>query len=120
MLRQILAALSGQSLSRIAARPADFWMKVKTRWRHNPGFVAAAAAGTIGIVLAIVLGVQGGLRLLDDPEPGDDVAGDSSAADLGDSDGDLSGGARDELRDLFNEPEAPSRAPRRPARCRIH
>jgi uncharacterized repeat protein (TIGR01451 family) len=116
VLRQVLAALFGQSLTRIAARPADFWMKVKTRWRHNPGFVAAAAAGTIGIALAIVLGVQGGLRLLDDPEPGDDLATDSST-ELGDADGGLSGGAQSDLRDLFEESEPPVRAPRRPARA---
>jgi hypothetical protein len=117
VFRQILAALTAQSLSRIAARPAEFWMKVKSRWRQNPGFVAAAAAGTIGIGLAIVLGIQGGLRLLDDPEPGDDLAGDSSSTDLGDPDGDLSGGVRNDLRDLFNEPEPPARPPRRPVRA---
>jgi uncharacterized repeat protein (TIGR01451 family) len=114
--RQILAALSAQSRSRIAAWPAELWMKVKTRWRHNPGFVAAAAAGSIGLVLAIVLGIQGGLRLLDDPEPGDDVANDSSSTELGDPDAGLSGGVGDELRNLFDDPEAPTRAPRRPAR----
>jgi uncharacterized repeat protein (TIGR01451 family) len=116
VFRQILAALTGQSLSRLAARPADFWMKVKSRWRQNPGFVAATAAGTIGIGLAIVLGIQGGLRLLDDPEPGDDLASDAST-DLGDADGGLAGGAQSDLRGLFDEPEAPARAPRRPARA---
>src|SRR5262245_14214301 len=80
VLRQILAALTAQSLSRIAGRPAEFWMKVKSRWRQNPGFVAAAAAGTIGIGLAIVLGTPGGLRLRDVLEPGDHLANDSSPA----------------------------------------
>src|SRR5262245_830602 len=91
-------------------------MKVKSRWRQNPGFVAAAAAGTIGIGLAIVLGVQGGLRLLDDPEPGDDVTSDSSS-DLGEADGSLAGGPQNDLRNLFDEPETPARASRRPARA---
>src|SRR5262245_39599173 len=116
VLRQILAALTAQSLSRIAAPPAEFWMKVKSRWRQNPGFVAAAAAGTIGIALAVVPGIQGGLKLLDDPGPGDDLASDSSTH-LGDADGSLAGGPQNDLRNLFDETETPARAPRRPARA---
>jgi hypothetical protein len=61
---------------------------MKSRWRHNPGFLAAAAAGSIGLLLAVVLGLQGAFRLLDDTPTGEDLSDDSLTAFPGDKSGD--------------------------------
>ncbi len=86
MLKTILDAFSWHSLQRMPALSAEFWSKVKVRWRHNAGFVAAAAAGSIGLVLAVVLGIQGAYRLLEGEPAGDDLTEGSPSAVLGDPD----------------------------------
>jgi hypothetical protein len=84
VLKTILAAFTWHSLKRMPALPAEFWSKFGDRWRHNPGFVAAAAAGSLGLVLAIVLGIQGAFRLLDGEPAADDPTDSSSSMALGD------------------------------------
>jgi hypothetical protein len=69
------------------------------RWRHNPGFIAAAAAGSIGLVLAFVLGLQGAWRFLDGEPADDDLLYGSAPITLGDPDDGL--GSR---RDLDPDP----------------
>src|SRR5262245_46948636 len=64
----MLSLFSRQSLSRMSASASEIWNGLTTRWRRNPGFVTAAAAGSIGLALAVLLGIQGALRLFD-PDP---------------------------------------------------
>jgi hypothetical protein len=116
VLKTILAAFTGHSLQRMSALPADFWSKVKVRWRHNPGFLAAAAAGSIGLVLAIVLGIQGAFRIVDNEPTGDDLAYESPSAALGDPDNDFAGKGSDGI-DPWDDPGVtPDRKFARPAR----
>jgi hypothetical protein len=62
-----------------------FWSRATSRWQQNPGFVAAAAAGSIGLLLTIVLGLQGAIRLLDDTSRTDEVVDDSLPSSSDDS-----------------------------------
>lgn len=95
---------SWRSIREIPAALIELWLRLRVRWHHNPGFVAAAVAGSIGLVLAVVLAVQGGLRLLEENPAGDGLNEDYPSAVLGatfDSDADAT--------DPFSEEGARSR-----------
>src|SRR5262249_13955742 len=82
-------------------------------WRHNPGFVAAAAAGSLGLVLALGLVIHGGLRLLSGTPEDTDLPEETSTDDLGEAGG---------LPVAFGDPDAPlaesNSAARRAARSK--
>jgi hypothetical protein len=91
---------------------AERWLWLRVRWRHNPGFVAAAAAGSIGLILALGLVIQGGIRLLSDTAAVDEVEEDSPAVVLGGSAGD--GDRGNSVDDPFAEQTAAERSRTRP------
>ncbi len=86
----------------------NFWPLVKHQWRKNPGFVAATAAGSLGLLLTLAIVIQGGIELLDGP-PADDQLTNDVAADLGEPDDSTDGS----LTGLFDESSAAERSPGR-------
>ena len=91
---------SWRSFREIPAALVELWLRLRVRWRHNPGFVAAAAAGSIGLLLALVMAIQGGIRLLDEIPPGDELSEVDTYAALGEV---AALEADDELGDPFAE-----------------
>ncbi len=80
---------------------SEVWKRLEKRWADNPGFVAATAAGSVGLLLLAAMLFNAGIGWLqDDPIP-DDVATDSSGGDVSDDPGnsepDLGEAASDEL-----------------------
>jgi len=75
---------------------ADTWTRLEDRWEANPGFFAATAAGSVGLVLIAAMLFNAGVGWLQDDPAGDDVAVDSpdsatvepADSDLGDPSGD--------------------------------
>src|SRR5262249_42007038 len=84
------------------------WTRLREQWRQNPGFVTAAAAGSLGLLLTLAIVIQGGIELLDDSTP-DDLTEDFAAADLGDPDD----GRRADLAGIFDESADGARPPGR-------
>lgn len=95
-------AFSRQSIKRVSARLVQLWLHLRIRWRHNPGFVAAATAGSLGLILALGLVVHSGIQMLNGKPKGDQAADDASLAEL--SDADRSAGNVEDFSDPFAEP----------------
>lgn len=57
------------------------WIWLRIRFRHNPGFVTAAAAGSIGLVLTLLLLLNGGFGYFGGAKPDESEVADQ--ADLG-------------------------------------
>ena len=89
-----------RSISSMLAAPFELWLRLRVRWRHNPGFVAAAAAGSIGLLLALVIAIQGGMRLLDDTSADGEPIEEETYAALGPA---ALFEADDDMRDPFAE-----------------
>ncbi len=106
MPRNIRKTTSWRSIREIPAALIELWLRLRVRWRHNPGFVAAAAAGSIGLLLALVMAIQGGIRLLDEIPPGDELSevdtyaalGEAASLEADDELGDPFGGSRTRVR----------------------
>ena len=67
---------------------ATNWLRLEQRWEDNPGFVAAAAAGSLGLLLTAAMLVNAGLDWLQETPTGDEIALESSNfvdPELGDS-----------------------------------
>jgi hypothetical protein len=94
-------AKSRRSIRDVPAILVELWLRLRIRWRHNPGFVAAAAAGSIGLLLALAMAIQGGIRLLEDVPPGDELAEADTFAALGEA---AALDADDDTNDPFAEP----------------
>ena len=82
---------------------ADAWVRLEKRWEDNPGFVAAAAAGSLGLLLTAALLMNAGLDWLQDTPVEDELAAelpDSAEADIGErgaAESDLGDSSADEL-----------------------
>jgi hypothetical protein len=95
----------GNWLKQGLAFMAGCWQRVEKRWEENPGYVAAATAGTIGIILALSLMVNAGLDWFGGP-PDDQIStvaeddlGDDFNDDLGDPAANVMRGLRREAAD---------------------
>lgn len=75
-------------IARLAGRIAPMWSPLKERARKNPGFLAAAAAGTIGLALALGLLANAGLDWFSgsDRTADQELANDDLQFDLGNED----------------------------------
>lgn len=72
------------------------WQRLEEHWEENPGYVAAATAGTIGILLALALMISAGIDWYNGPadDPAPTVAKSELGDDLGDADSDVMRGLR--------------------------
>jgi hypothetical protein len=68
---------------RSALRGAALWIRV--RFRHNPGFVTAAVAGSAGLILTLILVLSNGFSIFDRPVDTADIETDPGA-ELGEAD----------------------------------
>lgn len=107
MFERVRAALNWESIKAVPARMAGFWPWIKLRWQKNPGFVAAAAAGSVGLVLTILLVLQGGIQFLDSAPSRDETPDLSLSADLGEPGKVV---PDPELAGIFEEPSTPVRS----------
>ena len=55
------AAVFVDWIVRLPRRIASAWSPLKERARKNPGFLAAAGAGALGLLLAMMIGAISGL-----------------------------------------------------------
>jgi hypothetical protein len=83
----------------------SLWPLVKRQWRKNPGFVAATAAGSLGLLLTLAIVIQGGIELLDGPSADSEIGDDLAVADLGEPEDSMNGS----LARLFDESTADER-----------
>ena len=67
MSSQQRAAVVVDWIARLPGKIAQAWSPLKERARKNPGFLAAAGAGTLGLLLALGLLVNAGLNWLNGP-----------------------------------------------------
>lgn len=75
----IRSAVNWETIRRLPARLLQLGPRLKARWRQNPGFVAAAAAGSIGLILALGLAIHGGMSWMNEAPPAE-LADDSASA----------------------------------------
>jgi len=90
-------------------RLIDLWPWLVGQWRQNPGFVAAAAAGSMGLLLTLVIVIQGGIELMDDSSADDETTDRFAAAELGEP----SDAPGESFAGLFDESARRDRAPAR-------
>ena len=67
---------------------ATNWLCLEQRWEDNPGYVAAAAAGSLGLLLTAAMLINAGLGWLQETPVGTEIAGEPSdlvEPELGDS-----------------------------------
>lgn len=82
---------------------AEGWLRLEQRWEDNPGFVAAAAAGSLGLLLTAAMLINAGLGWMQDPSADDEFAAespelrDSGLAESEAVDADLGEASRDEM-----------------------
>jgi uncharacterized repeat protein (TIGR01451 family) len=86
---------------RALAGAAWLWQWLEQKWEDNPGYVAAATAGSIGILLALSLIISSGADWFNGPpdEQPPAVAQDEFADDLGDPADDVMRGLRRDYQD---------------------
>jgi hypothetical protein len=67
---------------------AKTWQRLEKHWEDNPGFVAAAAAGSLGLLLTAAMLMNAGIGWLQQTPVGEELADESrdlDESDLGDS-----------------------------------
>ncbi|MBS0262469.1 MAG: hypothetical protein JSS02_11010 [Planctomycetes bacterium] len=79
-------------IGRATAGAVWLWKWLENRWAENPGYVAAATAGVVGIILAVSLMVSAGIDLFSEPaDPSATLAQDDiGEEELGEPTGDFS------------------------------
>ena len=82
---------------------AKNWLRLEQRWEDNPGFVAAAVAGSLGLLLTAAMVINAGFAWLQETPAGDELAvespdfGEPGLAEPGLAESDLGDSSTDEF-----------------------